>query len=436
MSARNAGLTADPLFVGATRPPMRWGVTYAALLFNLVFTLGGVSRDRRISLTLLVCVPIHGVCALLCARDARFFDLLLLWGRTRCRHAGHAAPVAGEQLQPAVPRSADARGRRRRAGPVRGWAGDRLPVLSAARRTAVRRERTAAEHIPYTAHVAPEVVKTRAGDYLQVFRLAGASFESADDEQLNTWHERLNVLWRNLASPGSRSGRTWCGDAQPASMRPTPQAASPTHSTAGYCARLAGETLMVNELYLTLCYRPAAGLAAGALARLRVPARAAQPELELAEALERCAKLRADGLRLARPSTIRKFSRAYRCGRTWCSSLLEYLAQLVNGEWQRVPLPEGPVSEALATARLLFGTEAIEYRTARRDPCRGVARHQGIPDAHRGRDVRPPAVRAVSARAHAVVRLPVARPPRRVCCSGSSTAWPTPATSRSRRRRS
>jgi hypothetical protein len=39
MSTRNGGLTADPLFVGATRPPMRWGVTYAALLFNMVFTL-------------------------------------------------------------------------------------------------------------------------------------------------------------------------------------------------------------------------------------------------------------------------------------------------------------------------------------------------------------------------------------------------------------
>ena len=32
-------MTADPLFVGATRPPMRWGVTYSALLFNMVFTL-------------------------------------------------------------------------------------------------------------------------------------------------------------------------------------------------------------------------------------------------------------------------------------------------------------------------------------------------------------------------------------------------------------
>jgi len=70
------------LFVGATRPPMRWGVTYAALLCNMVFTLEAFLVTKNL-LTLLVCAPIHGVCALLCARDARFFDLVLLWGRTR-----------------------------------------------------------------------------------------------------------------------------------------------------------------------------------------------------------------------------------------------------------------------------------------------------------------------------------------------------------------
>src|SRR6185437_15205330 len=82
MSARNAGLTADPLFVGATRPPMRWGVTYAALLCNMVFTLEAFLLTRNL-LVLPVCIPIHGVCALLCVRDARFFDLLMLWARTR-----------------------------------------------------------------------------------------------------------------------------------------------------------------------------------------------------------------------------------------------------------------------------------------------------------------------------------------------------------------
>lgn len=82
MATRNAGLVADPLFVGATRPPMRWGVTYSALLFNMVFTLEAFLVTRNL-LTLLICAPIHGVCALLCARDARFFDLVLLWVRTR-----------------------------------------------------------------------------------------------------------------------------------------------------------------------------------------------------------------------------------------------------------------------------------------------------------------------------------------------------------------
>ena len=82
MSERNAGLIADPLFVGATRPPMRWGVTYSALLFNMVFTMEVFLLAKNL-LTLLLCGPIHGVCMLLCARDARFFDLVLLWARTR-----------------------------------------------------------------------------------------------------------------------------------------------------------------------------------------------------------------------------------------------------------------------------------------------------------------------------------------------------------------
>jgi type IV secretion system protein VirB3 len=82
LSDRNAGLIADPLFVGATRPSMRWGVTYSALLFNMVFTMEAFLLTKNL-LSLLLCAPIHGVCMLLCARDARFFDLVLLWARTR-----------------------------------------------------------------------------------------------------------------------------------------------------------------------------------------------------------------------------------------------------------------------------------------------------------------------------------------------------------------
>jgi type IV secretory pathway TraG/TraD family ATPase VirD4 len=49
MDELNAGLSQDPLFVGATRPPMRWGVTYSALLFNMVFTMFGSIRSVTVS---------------------------------------------------------------------------------------------------------------------------------------------------------------------------------------------------------------------------------------------------------------------------------------------------------------------------------------------------------------------------------------------------
>jgi type IV secretion system protein VirB3 len=82
MNERNAGLTIDPLFVGATRPPMRWGVTYLALLGEMVITMEVFLLSKNL-LTLLLAIPLHGVAALLCQRDARFFDLAALWLRTR-----------------------------------------------------------------------------------------------------------------------------------------------------------------------------------------------------------------------------------------------------------------------------------------------------------------------------------------------------------------
>jgi len=61
--------------------------------------------------------------------------------------------------------------------------------------------------------------------------------------------------------------------------------------TARYRERLAGETLMVNELYLALLYRPAAGLAAGMLSRALSRTRSVSSGLSSADALDACAKL-------------------------------------------------------------------------------------------------------------------------------------------------
>jgi len=234
-------------------------------------------------------------------------------------------------------------------------------VLRTPRPTAVRRERPAAQHVPYTAHVSEEVVKTQFGDYIQAFRLGGASFESADDEQLNAWHERLNVLWRNLASPHVALWTHLIRRPERAALA-TPVGPGFAHClNRRYRERLVGETLMVNDLYIALCYRPTAGLASGAISRLLTRSRMAPADGELADALDSCAKL----AQVVRASLARyepEPLRTYYSGETWCSALLEYLALLINGERRRIPLPRSPLRHALVTTRLLFGTEAIEYR--------------------------------------------------------------------------
>ncbi|MDE2451520.1 MAG: VirB4 family type IV secretion/conjugal transfer ATPase [Gammaproteobacteria bacterium] len=236
-------------------------------------------------------------------------------------------------------------------------------MLSATRRAAMRRELTADRYIPYTAHVAPEIVRTSLGDYLQVFRLGGVSFESADIDQLNVWHEKLNVLWRNVAAPGIA---LWSHVIR---ARETPRASGA--ASGGFAAalhekyrrRLAGEILMVNELYLAVLYRPAVGRAAGLMGGAITRLRSASPRLETADAVEACRKLaQALCVSLARyePESLG----CYQDSGRWYSSLLEYLALLINGERQRMPLPRGPLGAALATTRLYFGREVVEYRLA------------------------------------------------------------------------
>ncbi len=111
---RNAGLVADPLFVGLTRPVMLLGVTYSALLVNVVLTMEAFIVTRNL-VWLLAFVPIHGLFTLVCLYEPRFFDLLALWARTRGRAlvAGNLGYWRASSYSPLVLDLPDRRGRRR-----------------------------------------------------------------------------------------------------------------------------------------------------------------------------------------------------------------------------------------------------------------------------------------------------------------------------------
>jgi type IV secretion system protein VirB4 len=227
----------------------------------------------------------------------------------------------------------------------------------------LRREASTLERIPYAAHVSPQLVKTVFGDYVQVLRLGGGSFECADDETLNTWHERLNVLWRNIASP---QVALW---AHVIRRRERSSLGEGTEGFAGalerkYRSKLSQQKLMVNELYLSTVYRPTAGLATGMASRLLKRAQSGQSALELADALDACEKLR-ESVRVSLSRYEAEVLSVYERGERVYSGPLNLFSTLINGEDREVPLPKAPINEVLAVSRVCFGTEALEYRLPR-----------------------------------------------------------------------
>jgi type IV secretion system protein VirB4 len=235
-----------------------------------------------------------------------------------------------------------------------------MTVAIAHRRTA-RRETDVGSMIPYSTHVDEHVVRTRAGDYVQTLQLSGLGFECADDEDMNHWHEGLNALWRNIASPH------WAVWTHVVRRRQVPRPSSRRASgfagqlQAHYERSLDERQLMGNELYLSLVYRPqptaAGAMALGVLKRTQP----AGGRFEMHDSLEECAKKRQEVLAALDAYDPRPLG-LYREGPHLYSSLLEFYGLLVNAEWQRVPLPRVPLHEALATTRPLFGGESMEYR--------------------------------------------------------------------------
>ncbi len=233
------------------------------------------------------------------------------------------------------------------------------------RATALRRELPSAIRIPYRSHVSRNVVRTESGEYVQVFRLAGASFESADDEVLNNWHERLNVLWRNIAAANTALWVHVVRRRESPKVERTENAGFAAMLAAKYRERLSSETLMANELYLSVVYRPIAGAAPNFLSRLISKSTAQGFTPELADALDACEKLAQtidSSLARYEPERLAVYTHD---GRHY-SAILEFFSLLLNADPAPVPLPTAPLHEALNTTRLIFGSETIEYRLAAR----------------------------------------------------------------------
>lgn len=228
------------------------------------------------------------------------------------------------------------------------------------------REVALAGYVPYSLHVTDQIIKTREGDYLQIWKIAGIAFEAADPADILARHDGFNQLVRGL--PGghvalwSHRLRRRVSDhfatsysnrfCQALAMR--------------YYASFAGYRMMANELYLTLVYRPNRTRVGRAFSRA---ARRTRDNIQASQhdalkTMEDLAGQVESSLRPYDPVALGVYTRSAVTGTRprRFSSALELLGYLVNAAWEPEPVPDGLINEALPTSRLFVGAEKIEFR--------------------------------------------------------------------------
>lgn len=218
---------------------------------------------------------------------------------------------------------------------------------------AFKNEEPTAAFIPYSSHVTKSAVKLANGDFIQTIRMQGAAHESADVQDINSWHDQLNGFMRNIASPNvavwshvvrREYGEYPGGDFAPGFCRDFNEK---------YRQHMAGDRMLVNELYLTIVYRPQPMKAAKLFDMFgsKDPKDLQQRQFDELEALEDVTGAALAALDRYEPELLG----CYEHKSIMFSEVLEFLAFLVDGEWRRFPLPRTEINEVLATSRPFFG---------------------------------------------------------------------------------
>lgn len=234
----------------------------------------------------------------------------------------------------------------------------------------VKRGSPSADYVPFVAHVDANTLKTKQGDFIQVFRLEGIAHETADDDEINTWHEQLNMFMRNINSPHvvlwSHVVRKESGEYVGGTFKP----GFASDLNEKYRSKVGDKRLYVNELYLTLLYRPQPLALARAFQKvdeMGAQSRAQANTLGV-ERINNLAKEVEKNLSRYDPERLTTYER----NGVIYSELLEFYQYLVNGYEQRMPLMRCNVQDTLVTSRPLFGREALEFRAPDRSSVAGA----------------------------------------------------------------
>ncbi len=240
---------------------------------------------------------------------------------------------------------------------------------SAVRRTrngkVATREVGVSAFIPYTHHVDDHTIATKDGYLLQILKIDGFAWETADQDQINQLAHERNTLLRGL-------GNSRFALYHHIIRREMSMSIYPDGQFSGFCrdlddawrAKLGQRRLFVNDQYLTVIRRPLRGNIGLIQEALRVLS--AQTDRRAAE------QSRKENLKALNDAVDSIVSSLHRYGARRIgvyetpdglfSEALEMLAYLVNHEMRPIRLPRMALDRLLPTKRPFFGQETVELR--------------------------------------------------------------------------
>ena len=217
-----------------------------------------------------------------------------------------------------------------------------------------------AEFVPFSTHVAAQVVKTTGGDYLLTWRLGGLPFVGREEWELEHRHNTFNRMLQTLRAPDYVNVAFWAHDVrrrgrideQAKFSQRFNQELSDT-----YFASLTGQKVMVNELYLTLVYRPVVAGKAFVEKTADVAKLQQMEEQAIAKVLELAGNVEAV-LKEYAPERLGMYEAAN--GMVF-SQTLEFLGYLLNRVSEPVPVLNAPVNRYLPVSKHLFSVKTGDY---------------------------------------------------------------------------
>lgn len=219
----------------------------------------------------------------------------------------------------------------------------------------VGKERSLAAMIPYSHHVSKFVIATKKGEYVSCIRLVGRSHISADEYDVNRWVENLNTLVRSIPGQDLEHTAFYVHTVRRKEVALQDKIFTNTFShnlLTKYNTNFSKESLMVNEIYLTIVYRPTVNKVIGIFSRFEKMSLEQRIEQQKGyiQRINRITGLMLRGLRAYEPSLLKTYTHN---NRMYCR-ILEFFAYLITHKRVRVPVSRERYYNYLSTDRLLF----------------------------------------------------------------------------------